>query len=316
MKKVFLIFFLAAAACISAMAQESQNVFNFLRIPISAHATALGGENISIIEDDATLALSNPALLSSVSSRTISLGYMNNFNGTSLYNAGYTHAINDKLTLGGQMFFMNYGSMKEMDAYGNELGTFSPSDLAVEAILSYTLTKRLVGGIGAKFVYSKIGNYSSTAAAIDLGLNYYDEDNDLSLSATAKNLGGQLSAYNDEFEDMPIDVLVGITKGLGTLPVRMSLTIDDFTHWDYSFWQHLRLGADIYFSQNFYVAGGYNFQRASAMTVSDGEDGTTTGGAGFTVGAGLLLDRFSINVSYAKQHVSTSNLMFNASFTL
>ncbi len=316
MNKVICTLLLTVTTCVAAMAQESQNVFNFLRIPISAHATALGGENISIIEDDASLALSNPALLSSVSSKTISLGYMNNFNGTSLYNAGYTHAVNDKMTLGGQVFFMNYGKLKEMDAYGNETGTFSPSDLAIEAIMSYTLTKRLVGGIGAKFVYSKIGNYSSTAAAIDLGLNYYDEDLDLSVSAAAKNLGGQLSAYNDEFEDMPIDVLVGITKGLGKLPVQVSLTIDDFTHWDYSFWQHLRLGADIYFTQNFYVAGGYNFRRASSMTVSDGEEGTTSGGAGFTVGAGLLLDRFTVNISYAKQHVTTSNLMFNASFTL
>lgn len=316
MKKVFIAFFLTLTTCVTVLAQESQTVYSFLRIPISAHAAALGGENISIIEDDATLALSNPALLSSVSSKTISLGYMNNFNGTSLYNAGYTHAINDKLTLGGQVFFMNYGKLKEMDANGNELGTFSPSDLAIEAILSYTLTSRLVGGIGAKFVYSKIGNYSSTAAAVDLGLNYYDEDNDLSLSAAAKNLGGQLSAYNDEFESMPIDVLFGVTKGLGSLPVQISVTVDDLTHWDYSFWQHLRLGADIYFTENFYVAGGYNFRRASTMKVTDEDGETTTGGAGFSVGAGLLLDRFSFNVSYSKHHVTTSNLMFNAAFTL
>ena len=316
MIKVLFTFLLSLAACATAIAQESQTIYNFLRVPVSAHAAALGGDNITIIEDDASLALSNPALLASVSSKTIGLGYMNNFNGTSLYNANYTHAINDKLTLGGAAVFMNYGTMKEMNSAGEQLGTFSPSDLALEAILSYTLAKRLVGGIAAKFVYSKIGNYSSTAAAIDLGLNYYDEDLNLSVSATARNLGGQLSAYNDEYESMPIDVLVGITKSLGSWPVNISLTVDDLTHWDYSFWQHLRLGADIYFTQKFYVAGGYNFRRASSMSVSDGEGGTTTGGAGFSVGAGLLLDRFTINVCYAKHHVTTQNLMFNASFTL
>ena len=36
-------------------AQESKTVYNFLRLPVSAHAAALGGENISIDDDDPTL---------------------------------------------------------------------------------------------------------------------------------------------------------------------------------------------------------------------------------------------------------------------
>ena len=35
-----------------AKAQESQTEYNFLRLPMSAHAAALGGDNISLIEDD------------------------------------------------------------------------------------------------------------------------------------------------------------------------------------------------------------------------------------------------------------------------
>jgi hypothetical protein len=35
------------------MAQESETVFNFLRLPVSAHVAALGGENITLAEDDA-----------------------------------------------------------------------------------------------------------------------------------------------------------------------------------------------------------------------------------------------------------------------
>ena len=44
-------------------AQESGSVFNFLNLPVSAHSTALGGKNISLIEDDISLAIQNPALL-------------------------------------------------------------------------------------------------------------------------------------------------------------------------------------------------------------------------------------------------------------
>lgn len=52
-------------------AQESQTGYNFLRLPMGAHAAALGGENITLIEDDEALIFHNPALLSSVSDKTI-----------------------------------------------------------------------------------------------------------------------------------------------------------------------------------------------------------------------------------------------------
>ena len=63
--------------CSITQAQESQTEYNFLRLPISAHAAALGGNNISIIEDDPALMFSNPALAASVSDMTIGLSYMN-----------------------------------------------------------------------------------------------------------------------------------------------------------------------------------------------------------------------------------------------
>ena len=44
---------LLGTACLQA--QESQTTYNFLRLPVSAHAAALGGDNISLIEDDASL---------------------------------------------------------------------------------------------------------------------------------------------------------------------------------------------------------------------------------------------------------------------
>ena len=93
-----IILFMTAVA---AQADDSQDVMTFLKIPTSAHAAALGGDNISIIEDDATLAMSNPALLSSVSHQTVSLGYMNYMSGVNMGTAGYTHVINDKATVGG-----------------------------------------------------------------------------------------------------------------------------------------------------------------------------------------------------------------------
>lgn len=296
-------------------AQESQTVYNFLRIPVSAHAAALGGENVSLIEDDASLALSNPALLSSVSHQTVSFGYMNYMSGTSMYTANYTHVLNDKATIGGAVHYLNYGSMAETDYNGQETGTFSPSDLTIEGLFSYTLANNIVGGIGAKFIYSKIGDYTSTAAAIDLGINYYNPEADFSASFAVKNLGGQLSAYDEEFEDLPIDIILGVSQRIHNTPFRIHATFCDLNHWDYAFLRHLNIGTDVILAPQFYLAVGYNLKRAHDMKIltADGDDDSSHG-AGLTLGGGLLLDRFKLNIAYGKYHVASSSLMFNASF--
>ena len=296
-------------------AQESQTVYNFLRIPVSAHAAALGGENVSLIEDDASLALSNPALLSSVSHQTVSFGYMNYMSGTSMYTANYTHVLNDKATIGGAVHYLNYGSMAETDYNGLETGTFSPSDLTIEGLFSYTLANNIVGGIGAKFIYSKIGDYTSTAAAIDLGINYYNPEADFSASFAVKNLGGQLSAYDEEFEDLPIDIMLGVSQRIHNTPFRVHATFCDLNHWDYAFLRHLNIGTDVILAPQFYLAVGYNLKRAHYMKIltADGDDDSSHG-AGLTLGGGLLLDRFKLNIAYGKYHVASSSLMFNASF--
>ena len=299
----------------SALAQESQTVYNFLRLPESSHAAALGGDNISIIEDDATLALSNPALLTSVSSRTVTLGYMNYMSGVGMYTAGYTHVINDKATVGGTIHYLNYGKLKEYNEYDQEMGTFNPSDITFEGILAYTLTKRLAGGVGAKFIYSKMGYYKSTAAAIDLGLNYYDPNLDLSVSFAMKNLGGQLSAYNEDFESLPFEILLGGSYQIKNSPVRVSLTFCDLNHWDYAFLRHACIGVDLRLIPQFYIAAGYNARRAYTMkTIDLNSNSESSHGAGWNFGAGLMLDRFKLNFSYGKYHVNSSSLMFNLAF--
>lgn len=300
----------------AAVAEDGQKVMTFLSIPTSAHVAALGGDNVSIIEDDAAVALSNPALLASVSHQTISLGYMNYMSGVNMFTAGYTHVVNEKLTAGIAAQYMNYGKLRQTDIYNNDMGTFSPSDLVIEPQLAYTLAKNLVGGVNGKFIYSKIGQYYSTAAAIDLGINYYDADKDFSASFVIKNLGGQLSAYNDEYESIPADVQLGVTKGFDELPFRLSFTMVDLGHWDYAFFNHACVGVDLVLTPQFYIAGGYNFRRAHDMKLEAADGSQSSHGAGLSVGAGLNLEKFNLSVSYGKYHASASSLMMNLGFTL
>lgn len=315
MKKVVLTLLLTIFA-ICSWGQESQTEYNFLRLPVSAHAAALGGENITIIEDDPSLGFSNPALAASVSDKTIGVNYMNYMSGANMGSATFNRVINDKMTwaVGGE--FINYGSIKEVDENNVQTGTFSANDFAVGGTFTYLLLKNVVGGITAKFVYSSLGSYNSLAMGVDLGLNWYEPEHEWSVSVVARNLGGQLKAYDEKYEKMPIDVQVGVSKRLGTSPLRLSATLVDLTHYDYRFVNHLDFGVDVLLSDNIWIGGGYNFRRADEMNIQSNDDDESSHMAGLSVGAGLNLERFKINIAYGKYHVSSGSLLINLAYSL
>lgn len=298
-------------------AQESQTAFDFLRLPVSARAAALGGDNITIIEDDASLPTHNPALLSSVSSKTIHLGFMTYMQGAKMGSAAFNKNVGERISWAVSAQYMDYGSMKETDENNVQTGTFSARDIAVAGHFAYMLSDRWAGGVTARFVASYIGNYNSTAVGVDLGINYYDPEREWSLSAVAKNLGGQLSAYNDEYEKMPIDLQVGVSKRFEHVPVRLSATLVNLNNWHTGLINHAVVGAELLLSDNIWLGAGYNFRRADEMKIDSGtEDGESSHGAGWSFGAGLNLERFHVNVAYGKYHVSSTSLMVNLAYTL
>ena len=312
MKKCVFTLFLGLFSTI-LQAQDSQTEYNFLRLPISAHAPALAGENIAIIEDDPSLMFSNPALAASVSDMTVGLSYMNYMKGANYMGASFTKAMSDKATLAGGIQYMNYGKIKEVDENNVQLGEFNASEIAVEAIFSYELAKNLVGGITGKFITSYIGSYNSIAVGVDLGLNWYDPEREWSLSAVAKNLGGQVKAYDDNFGKMPFDLQLGVSKTFAALPVRVSATLVDLTHFNYRFINHLNLGAEVLLSESLWIGGGYNFRRANDMKIGVGDD-ESSHGAGFSFGGGINLERFKLNLSYGKYHAASSSIMVNLAY--
>ena len=314
MKKVALALLFSLAA-ISVHAQESRTVYNFLRLPVSAHAAALGGDNITLIEDDEALIFNNPALLSTVSDKTINLNYMNYMAGVNALSAAFNKIIKEKMSVAASAQYINYGKMKEVDANNVQTGEFTAKDIALSGYLSYMLTDHLAGGITAKFITSYIGNYNSIAMGVDLGLNYYDPDREWSLSLVAKNLGGQLKAFNEDYESIPIDLQLGVTKRITHTPFRLSATLVDLNHWGYSLINHAVFGVDIILSPTLWVGGGYNCRRVHDMNITTSDD-ESRHGAGLSLGTGINLERFKINLAYGKYHVSSSSLVISLAYNL
>ena len=319
----FLLLLLLPCSSLICLAQEAGSVFNFLNLPVSSHSTALGGKNISLIEDDVSLAMQNPALLTGVSDKTVGFSFMTYMQGCNTGAAAYTQQVGARGNWGVHAQFVGYGATKETLLSGEEVGTFKPIDLCIAGQYSHLLGERWAGGVTAKFIYSHYGAYTSAALAADLGLNYFDEEADFSFSLAARNLGGQVKSFGNTRDRLPADLETGITKSLGHAPIRFSLTMVDLTRWtsdDYFttgkklksgsiFINHFVLGVEWVINPQFYVGMGYNFRRAYEMNAAG-----SSHAAGLSFGGGVNLKRFKLGLAYAKYHVSAPTLAFTLAY--
>ena len=323
--KSFILVLLFLSQIATAKAQTGDIAFNFLRLPYSAHVAALGGTNISIIDDDITLAAHNPALLINVSHNTLNLGYMTYMSDSKVAGAAYSRVFGERSAGAIIARYVDYGEFEGYDENNTFTGTFKAKDMEFAATYSYLLSDRWSGGVAAKFIYSKYESMSSIALGVDLGLNYFDEESDLSASLVFKNLGAQVKAFEEETEKMPFDIQLGVTKKLGNAPIRLSLTMNNLHKWsDDDFYnadgskdnfskkllKHFTFGADVLLGERFYASIGYNYRMTKELSTSDSK------WDGLSIGAGGGINKFKFGISYSKLHVSSNSLLFNVSYTL
>ena len=306
-------------------AQESTSIFNFLNLPTSSHTMALGGRNISLIEDDASLIFQNPALMSSVSDKTLGLNFLTYMQGSKAGSISYVQAQGERGTWAAMAQFVGYGDIAETDEWGNYMGMTKNLDMNLSGGYSYLLSDRWVGGVSGKFLYSTYAGYSSIGLAVDLGLNYLNSEKDFSFSVVAANLGGQVSAFGDIAEHLPMDLQFGISKGLGRLPVRVHLMFYDTFHWSkkyyYSaggdingfqvFLNHLNIGADLTLYQGrFWLGLGYNFRRGQEMKAAG-----SSHASGLTLGAGINIKKIKVGMAYGNYHTGAPTLSFTIAYS-
>lgn len=315
----------------TALAQEYASAFNTLRLPASSHAAALGGQNVTLIEDEPTAGWYNPALYANVSDLSAGLDFMTYAAGSTWMGAHFVKAFGERHTMAVGVQYMNYGKMDETDEAGNTLGQFSAKDIVIGAGYSYLLSDRWTGGANLKMMVSNLADYTALAAAVDVGVNYYDDENDLSVSASLQNIGTQLKAYHDgQRTHLPFTLALGFSKGMAHLPVRFHVTMTDVTRWKSSYYvlpenkdkdksdkvgfgkkalNHFVLGLDILPTDYLYLSVGYNFRRAYELKASG-----SSHLAGLSAGAGVNVKHFKFGVSYAKYHQASNSIMTNVGY--
>lgn len=322
-------------ASVSAHGQLAANAYSFLDISSDSHALALGGYGIALSDPDPMLVDQNPGLLGPEVGRVAALSYMRYFGSSNFAAARYAQAAGERGAWAVGVRYLDYGSIDGYTADGSFTGTFKPQDIAVEGTYSHDFTDKLRGGINAKLIYSNYEEYSAVALAADLGINYYDDEKDLSLSAVIKNAGGQVKRFNEEYDHLPFDIQLGYMQGLADGPFSLSITAHHLTHWklpyynhnqnesassgpeetEYKFiptlFRHLTFGLQYSPSDRFYVALGYNYK-----TIGDMATYQRNFLSGFSIGVGLNVKDFAVGVSFSQPHKSASTLALNLSYFL
>ena len=286
-------------------------VFSFLRQPVGARAWALGGNNISSIAQDVSLAFQQPALLRPVHNGQISSSLQSLPAGIKNYSLlAATQLPGTSFMSGIAVNYFDYGSITQTDASGNILGTLTPSDFVVQGMVGKTYREKFNLGVTLKFIHSNYGMFRSSGIALDVGLAYTDSAEGWQASMLVKNMGTQLSPYTQggRKEELPFELQAGISKKLAHAPFQFSLTAGrlqtfntvyndtlfrvtegEIDYTGVSFLEklvnRLTIGVQIYPHEKLELMAGYHFQRRRELNVFNQINGLN----GLTFGTALKL---------------------------
>ena len=301
---------------VNAQSIGGASVFNFLKLPATTIQYALGGQNISSINDDVGLVFGTPSQLRPSMHAQVNVNFNSFYAGIKNYGAvGAFYAPHLETSFAAGVNFIDYGTIQQTDASGSLLGTFRPSDYVVQLSASRSYQEKFHYGITAKYVDSKYAIYHSNGIALDAGIAYYDSLKGLQVALLLQNMGLQLKAYQGTNSDvLPLDVQVGLTKRLSKAPVQFSVTAhhlqqfnllyDDTTfnrandlpdnkHRAFSadnISRHFVFASEIFLGDRVSVTIAYNFLRRKELAVVTGANGVT----GLSFGVGVMLGKFDL----------------------
>lgn len=300
-------------------------VFHFLNLPASSRLNALGGENVSISDDDISMAFINPALLTAHTDKVLQLNYAYYLAGTMFGSAMYGHNYRDNY-FGAAVHYLDYGKMSYADENGNLLGTtFTAKDICVNLMYARQLGPLFRVGATLKPIFSVYEQYTSFAMGADIGGHFQTADSTFQMGLALRNVGWQLkSFYEEDFgqhtEMLPLNLELGLSYRLAHAPLRFSLTAHNLQCWDIApageevkwydmLFRHTIWAVDIVPKSNkFYLTFSYNHRRQAEMNLTE-----VRSLAGFAFGAGIKIYKFRLG--FAMSQYTKSNFTYQVSLS-
>ena len=314
-----------------------EQIFNFLNVTTSARQAALGGEVLTLY-DDIDQPLWNPSTISKELDNLVSASYVDFLTDVNYGSLSFAHLINRRIgTIHAGITYVNYGKFIAADENGNETGTFNAGDVALSLGYSYRIPKSdFYAGSNIKFISSRIENYTSSGAALDFGLTYFNDTKPYIFSAVIRNVGYQLTAFDEVRESLPLEIAVGASYKVENVPLQWHLTINSLQKWNVSVenpsdsqttiggetsndkisfianaFRHVVVGAEFFPDKGFNLRLGYNFRRGRELRLAESRTF-----AGLSAGFGLKMGRLKLNYAFTKFHPASNSNTFTLNIDL
>ncbi|PWA07857.1 type IX secretion system protein PorQ [Flavobacterium laiguense] len=338
MPQKLLFFFLILICSVSYGQIGGKYTYEFLNLVTSPRQAALGGKTITIYDEDVNEALFNPATINEEMHNHLALNYGNYYKEVTYGTASYAYTYDQHLqTFQAGVNYINYGKFDGYDENGLPTSEFTGSEIALSVGYAYNIPYTdLHIGANAKFIESILESYSSFGAAVDLGMIYIDEKNDVNWALTLMNIGSQFTTYDGNREQLPFEIIAGVSQELEHVPIRWHLTVENLQQWNLAFsnpvraetsidgnvadekvsvfnnaLRHVILGVELFPKKAFNLRLGYNFRRGAELQIQDQRNFS-----GISLGFGLKLNKLKFNYSYSKYTLAGNTSLFGLAINL
>jgi len=252
---------------------------NFLKIPIGARASAMGGAYTTLCQGAIALYW-NPAGLASGEEKELFAMYNRWFQDIS---QGYFGVVLPKKTkaFGFAINYVDLGQM-ERTTWENPMGTgekFSATDVHLSLGYGWKINPSLQVGVGTGFLKDTIAEDEKRTFLFNFGMQNKIDKN-LSWGIALQNLGGNLGG-----DPLPLMIRGGFAWTY--LPLITAVEVEISNDSD----ARIRAGFEWQLTSEFALRAGYQGLRA-------GYQGNQDEGSGITLGFGLKTQKFIIDYAY------------------
>ncbi len=298
--------------------------FSSIDIDMSARSESMGGDVISIIDDDISLSQIAPSLLNKRMNNKMLFSFVDYFADINLLGFAYVKRLQDIAVFSIGVRAIDYGDFEYNDEAGNNLGSFKAGDQIITFGGSKILSNYFTLGTNFNVINSQYEIYRALVLYTNTSITYCKES--FTSTLLVKNFGRQLKSYTDIKEDLPLDIQFSLSKELQHLPFRYILTFHHLNKFNISspykltsqtnfqtgeleikdesiaktFLRHMIIGGELNpFRKKIFFRGGLNFQRRFDMTLL-----TAPKLVGFSWGMGFSYARFRFDYSRSAYHLS------------
>lgn len=274
---------------------SAQSTFNFLRLDTSPRSAALAG-NFVANGDDPNVMFYNPAGINLLSGMPVSFSFLKHLMDINSASVSFSKEFEGIGRFAAGVQYINYGTFTRADANGMKLGNFGVGDFALTLGYGNRLDNNFYYGANIKIIYSSIESFSSTAAALDLGLHYAIPESRWNFGFSILNLGTQLKSYFSTKEELPLDMRLGFSKELEKLPFRLFWSFNRLSDRYDNFldrFKQITIGGEFRFGQSLRLRFGYDNIKRKEMNLG------FAGLAGFSVGLGFMVNKYNVDYSFS-----------------